>query len=105
MTSGTRRVSVTPRPLFTPGKDPVPIVEEAPIMHGVKKEITKMYYCAHITFLQNKNYCGLNSVTVVTVLLPTMQAISEHSAPDFRNFQRYFPVDSCLPYSCTKNTR
>ena len=29
---GTRRwwgVSVTPRPLFTPGKDPVPIVEEA----------------------------------------------------------------------------
>jgi hypothetical protein len=29
---GTRRgsgVSVTPRPLFTPGKDPVPIVQEA----------------------------------------------------------------------------
>ena len=23
------RVSVTPRPLFTPGKDPVPIVQEA----------------------------------------------------------------------------
>jgi len=32
MTNGTRRgrgVSVTPRPLFTPGKDPVPIVQEA----------------------------------------------------------------------------
>jgi hypothetical protein len=32
MTSGTRRgwvVSVTPQPLFTPGKDPVPIVQEA----------------------------------------------------------------------------
>ena len=31
MTYGTRRgwgVSVTPRPLFTPGKDPVPIVQE-----------------------------------------------------------------------------
>jgi len=31
MTNGTRRtwgVSVTPRPLFTPGKDPVPIVQE-----------------------------------------------------------------------------
>ena len=30
---GTRRgwgVSVTPRPLFTPGKDPVPIVQDAP---------------------------------------------------------------------------
>jgi hypothetical protein len=29
---GTRRgwgISVTPRPLFTPGKDPVPIVQEA----------------------------------------------------------------------------
>jgi hypothetical protein len=25
---GTRRVSVTPRSLFTPGKDPVPIVQE-----------------------------------------------------------------------------
>jgi hypothetical protein len=32
MTNGTRRgwgVSVTPRPLFTPGKDPVPIVQKA----------------------------------------------------------------------------
>ena len=32
MTNGTRRgwgVSVTPRPLFTPRKDPVPIVQEA----------------------------------------------------------------------------
>jgi len=32
MTNGTRRgwgVNVTPRPLFTPGKDPVPIVQEA----------------------------------------------------------------------------
>jgi len=32
MTNGTRRgweVSVTPRPLFTPGKNPVPIVQEA----------------------------------------------------------------------------
>ena len=32
MTNGTRRgrgVSVTPRPLFTPGKDPVPTVQEA----------------------------------------------------------------------------
>ena len=32
MINGTRRgwgVSVTPRPLFTPGKDPVPIVQEA----------------------------------------------------------------------------
>jgi len=32
MTNGTRRgwgVSVTPRPLFTPGKDPVPNVQEA----------------------------------------------------------------------------
>ena len=32
MTNGSRRgwgVSVTPRPLFTPGKDPVPIVQEA----------------------------------------------------------------------------
>jgi len=32
MTNGTRRgwgFSVTPRPLFTPGKDPVPIVQEA----------------------------------------------------------------------------
>jgi hypothetical protein len=32
MTKGTRKewgVSVTPRPLFTPGKDPVPIVQEA----------------------------------------------------------------------------
>ena len=32
MTNGTRRVlgiSITPRPLFTPGKDPVPIVQEA----------------------------------------------------------------------------
>jgi len=32
MTNGTRRewgVSVTPRPLFTPGKEPVPIVQEA----------------------------------------------------------------------------
>ena len=32
MTSGTRSgrgVSVTPRPLFTPGKDPVPILYEA----------------------------------------------------------------------------
>jgi hypothetical protein len=32
MTNGTRRgrgVSVTPRPLFTPGKDPVPFVQEA----------------------------------------------------------------------------
>ena len=32
MTKGTRRgggVSVTPRPLFTTGKDPVPIVQEA----------------------------------------------------------------------------
>jgi len=32
MTNGTRRrwgVSVTPRPLFTPGKDPVPIVQGA----------------------------------------------------------------------------
>ena len=32
MTNGTRRgwgVSVTPRPLFTPGKDTVPIVQEA----------------------------------------------------------------------------
>ena len=32
MTNGTRRgwgVSVTPRPLFTPKKDPVPIVQEA----------------------------------------------------------------------------
>jgi len=26
---GTRRVSSTPRPHFTPGKDPVPIVQEA----------------------------------------------------------------------------
>ena len=26
---GTRGVSLTPRPLFTPGKDPVPIVQEA----------------------------------------------------------------------------
>jgi hypothetical protein len=32
MTNGTRRgrgVSVTPRPFFTPGKDPVPILQEA----------------------------------------------------------------------------
>ena len=32
MTNGTRRglgFSVTPRPLFTPGKDPVPITQEA----------------------------------------------------------------------------
>ena len=32
MANGTRRrwgVSITPRPLFTPGKDPVPIVQEA----------------------------------------------------------------------------
>ena len=32
MTNGTRRgggVSVTPRPLFTPEKDPVPVVQEA----------------------------------------------------------------------------
>jgi len=32
MTNGARRgwgVSVTPRPLFTPGKDPIPIVQEA----------------------------------------------------------------------------
>jgi len=41
---GTRRgwgVSVTPRPLFTPGKDPVPIVQEAgwalgPVWTGVE---------------------------------------------------------------------
>jgi hypothetical protein len=41
---GTRRgrgVSVTPRPLFTPGKDPVPIVQEAgwatgPVWTGAK---------------------------------------------------------------------
>jgi len=43
MTNGTRRgwgVSVTPRPLFTPEKDPVPIVQEAgwapgPVWTGV----------------------------------------------------------------------
>jgi len=36
MTNGTRRrwgVSVTPSPLFTPGKDPVPIVQEAVWCH------------------------------------------------------------------------
>jgi hypothetical protein len=44
MTKGTTRrwgVSVTPRPLFTPGKDPVPIVQEAgwaprPVWTGAK---------------------------------------------------------------------
>jgi hypothetical protein len=37
MTNGTRRgwgVSVTPRSLFTPGKDPVPIVQEAGWVSG-----------------------------------------------------------------------
>jgi hypothetical protein len=37
MTNGTRRgwgVSVTPRPLFIPGKDPVPIVQEAGWVRG-----------------------------------------------------------------------
>ena len=36
---GTRRgwgVSITPRPLFTPGKDPVPIVQEAEWAQGAE---------------------------------------------------------------------
>jgi hypothetical protein len=48
MTNGTRRgweVSVTPRPLFTPEKDPVPIVQEAgwtpgPVWTGAENLVT-----------------------------------------------------------------
>jgi len=42
---GTRRgwgVSVTPQPLFTPGKDPVPIVQEAEWVQGRSGEVRKI---------------------------------------------------------------
>jgi hypothetical protein len=42
---GTRRewgVSVTPRPLFTPGKDPVPIVQEAGCAQGRSGQVRKI---------------------------------------------------------------
>jgi hypothetical protein len=42
---GTRRgwgVSVTPRPLFTPGKDPVPIVQEAGWPQGRSEQVWKI---------------------------------------------------------------
>ena len=42
---GTRRgwgVSVTPRPLFTPGKDPVPIVQEAGWAHDRSGQVRKI---------------------------------------------------------------
>jgi len=45
MTNGTRRgwgVSVTPRPLFTTGKDPVPIVQEAGWAQGRSGQVRKI---------------------------------------------------------------
>jgi len=53
---GTRRgwgISVTPRPLFTPGKDPVPIVQETGWGHPVTGLFRK-WFCFDVSFCSTR---------------------------------------------------
>ena len=87
---GTRRgwgISVKPRPFFTPGKDPVPIVQEAGWAPGLvwtgaenlaptgirspdrparSQSLYRLRYSAHAHEMQNNNVCKSNDVQAST---------------------------------------
>ena len=85
---GTRRrwgVSVTPRPLFTPGKDPVPIVQEAGWVPGRSGQVRKISFptgirsrTVHPVASRYTNY-----VTQTTKMYPYTYNISHKNVINF----------------------
>jgi len=105
MTNGTKRgwgVSVTPRSLFTPGKDPVLIVQEAgwalgpvwtdaenlaptgirsPDRPACSQSLYRLSYPAHLWYIYGFKICNKNGITrhINRNLLTEMPHVTKHS--------------------------
>ena len=98
-------VSFTPRPLFTPGKDPVPIVQEAgwvprPVWTGAEnlapsgirspdrpprsQSLYRLSYPAHIKIIYSGGYINGNYWAVIGLELFGLPRGPDYRCPDYR---------------------
>jgi hypothetical protein len=109
---GTRRgrvVSSTPRPYFTPGKDPVPIVQEAgwapgPVWTGAENlaPIGIFFYFTIVSSKQQQNNKQLQTCVVVTIWSHLSHFSSFYQPKLFTSpspldkLKTFCPVSSCV---------